>query len=259
MHRAGTFAFVAFLVPAFVLAACEKQPSKLDQAIEQVKEAKAPEPAAEEQPKAPAEPRMPILIVDAQGPMLGGERVDVSKLDWSEKIYAAVAKLPVNGKPVTVAADRQAKTQHVAALVGALGAAGAPEVTVKTQTRDGKEGELLLTPERLVKQTPDCAAVGMVRKDGSTAVWQLKGGTARKFSRGFAGPDLSMTFDEGLSKRIASCAATSWFFSAEDDVVWGLSFDLAEKVTKADPPTKVTTTVLLAEAPVAGRKVTLKE
>src|SRR5690606_42080442 len=35
MHRAGTFAFVALLVPAFVLAACEKQPSKLEQRSEE--------------------------------------------------------------------------------------------------------------------------------------------------------------------------------------------------------------------------------
>jgi len=257
MQRAGNLVFVAVLVPAFVLAGCEKQPSKLEEALEQVKEAPAPPPAVEA--AVPAEPKMPILVVDPQGPMLGGERIDVSKQDWSEKIYAAVAKLPIDGKPVTLAADRQAKTQYVAAMVGALGAAGAPEITVKSQARVGGESALVLTPERLVKQTPDCAAVGQVRKDGSTAVWQLKGGTARKFSRGFAGPDLSMTFDEGLSKRIAGCAATTWFFSGEEDVIWGLSFDLAEKVTKADPPTKATTTVLLAEAPVAGRKVSLKE
>lgn len=256
MQRAGILVFVAALLPATLLTGCEKKPSKFDEALESVKQKE--EPPAVEQVSAPAEPKMPLLIVDPQGPMLGGERIDVSKQDWVEKLEAEVAKLPIDAKPVTVAADRQAKVQHVAALVGALGAAGAPEITVKTQARAGGESSLVLTPERRVAaSTPDCAAVGQVRKDGSTAVWQLKGGTARKFSRGFAGPDLSMTFDEGLSKRIAGCAATTWFFTGEDDVIWGLGFDMAERVTKADPPTKVTTTVLLSRGAVAGRKVTL--
>lgn len=256
MQRAGILAFVAALLPSILVTGCEKKPSKLDEALESVKQPEEP-PAVEA--AAPVEPRMPILLVDPQGPMLGGDRIDVSKADWVEKLEAEVAKLPIDAKPVTVAADRQAKTQHVAALVGALGAAGAPEITVKTQARAGGEGSLVLTPERRVTNAPDCAAVGQVRKDGSTAVWQLKGGTARKFSRGFAGPDLSMTFDEGLSKRIAGCASTTWFFTGEDDVIWGLGFDMAERVTKADPPTKATTTVLLSKGAVAGRKVTLAE
>lgn len=255
MNRAAAIAVVSVVLSAS-LSACEKKPSKLD---EMVASAKAPPPPPPEPPK-PAEPRMPDLLVDPQGPLLGGERVDVSKRDWAEKLHAAVAKLPVEGKAISVAADRQAKTQHVAGLVGALGAAGATEVTVKTQGRVGGPSALTLIPERRVASAiPDCAAVGMIRKDSSSTVWQLKGGTARKFSRGFAGPDLSMTFDEGLSKRIAGCSATTWFFAGEEDVIWGLSFDLAEKVTKADPPTKVTTTVLLGEAPVAGRPVKLAQ
>lgn len=255
MNRAAALAIVSVVLPASLLG-CEQKPSKLDEAVAA---AKAPPPALSE-PPTPAAPRMPDLLVDPQGPMLGGERIDVSKQDWLEKLHAAVAKLPVEGKAISVAADRQAKTQHVAGLVGALGAAGATEIEVKSQARVGGASSLALTPERLVaKTTPDCAAIGMIRKDSSTAVWQLKGGTARKFSRGFAGPDLSMTFDEGLSKRIASCAATTWFFAGEDDVVWGLAFDLAEKVTKAEPKTKATTTVLVGQAPVAGRPVKLAD
>lgn len=255
MNRAAAITIVSAVLSAS-LVACEKQPSKLDEAVAS---AKAPPPAPPPPaPPAPVAPRMPDLLVDPQGPMLGGERIDVSKRDWSEKLRAAVEKLPIDGGAVSVAADRQAKTQYVAAFVGALGAAGASEIEVKTQARVGGQSSLKLVPERRVaKTTPDCAAIGMVKKDSTSAVWQLKGGTARKFSRGFAGPDLSMTFDEGLSKRIAGCSATTWFFSGEDDVIWGLAFDLAEKVTKADPATKATTTVLLGQAPVAGRPVKL--
>lgn len=257
MNRAAAFAVVSVVLSASLLA-CEKQPSKLDEATLAAKA--PPSTPSSEDPPAPAEPRMPDLLVDLKGPMLGGERVDVTKRDWPEKLQAAVAELPVSGKAVSVAADRQAKTQHVAGLVFALGAAGATEVTINSQARVGGQSALTVIPERLVAaSTPDCAAVGMIKKDSSSTVWQLKGGTARKFSRGFAGPDLSMTFDEGLSKRIAGCAATSWFFAGEEDVSWGLAFDLAEKVTKADPPTKVTMTVLLGQAPVAGRPVKLAQ
>lgn len=253
MNRAAAIVVVSVVLPLSLLG-CEKKPSKLD---EMVASAKAPPPPPPE-PAKPAAPRIPDLVVDPQGPLLGGERVEVSKNDWFEKLEAKVRELPVEGKAVQVVADRQAKTQHVAGLVGALGAAGATEVTVKTQARVGGESALSLTPERVVaKTTPDCAAIGMIRKDSSSAVWQIKGGTARKFSRGFAGPDLSMTFDEGLSKRIAGCSATTWFFAGEEDVIWGLSFDLAEKVTKADPKTKATSTVLVSKAPVAGRPVKL--
>lgn len=252
MNRAAS---LALAVLPFFLFGCDSKSSKTEEPVAQ---AEAPAPAPPPEPEEPPAPRVPILIVDTQGPMIGGERVDVAPRDWAAKLEARVAELPVEGEKVSLAADRQAKAQHVAGLVGALGAAGASEVTINTQSRGGGQGALVVVPERLIaSDTPNCAAIGMVRKDSSTAVWQIKGGTARRFSRGFAGPDLSMTFEEGLSKRIESCASTAWFFSAEDDVIWGLAFDMAERVTEADPPTKVTTTVLLGNAPVAGRPVKL--
>jgi hypothetical protein len=66
-----------------------------------------------------------------------------------------------------------------------------------------------------------------------------------------------MTFDEGLKKDIAGCASTTWFMSGEDNVIWGLTFDLGSVVQNATPPTKASTTVLLHEVPTAGRAVKL--
>lgn len=200
----------------------------------------------------------PDVLVDELGPLLGSERIDVNAKDWPTRLDAAAAKLGVSQKSVPLNAARNAKTQYVAAVVDALGAAGAVQVEVKTPGRSSANAVLKLTPERAVSPAaaPDCAAVAMVRKDSTSAVWRLKGGVASKFSKGFAGPDLSMTMD-GLTKTIDPCPASAWFFSADDNVIWGLTFDLGVAVATANPPTKATINVLLHEAPVAGRAVKL--
>lgn len=257
MHRArlqsALFCTFASLV---ALAACDDEPSAGSTRAPSSAPASPPPPVVEA-PK-PAADRLPDLIVDDAGPLLGGERIEVTRKDFRDELSAAANKLPIAGKTVTVVATRTAKTQYVAALVHALGAAGATTIDVKTEPRSGAPVPLKLTPEKAVAATaPGCSAVGMIKRDSTSAVWSIQGGTARKFARGFAGPDLTLTFEDGLAKRIAPCASSTWFFSGEEGTVWGLAFDLAERVTRADPPTKATTTVLLHEAPVAGRPVKL--
>ena len=56
---------------------------------------------------------------------------------------------------------------------------------------------------------------------------------------------------------MGSCASTNWLLAGEDNVIWGLVFDLGQIVAKADPPPKATNAVLVYEAPVAGRAVQL--
>ncbi|HEX9298204.1 MAG TPA: hypothetical protein VF881_20330 [Polyangiaceae bacterium] len=206
-------------------------------------------------PKAP-DP-LAGLTVDELGLYLQTHRIDMAAKDAEEKLRALVAGLPVKQKAVPVSAARNAKTQHVGALARALGEAGAAEVDVKTPDRTGAEGTVRFTPQQLVPpSTPDCALVAMIKKDSTSAVWRLKGGTATKFSKGLAGPDLSMTF-EGLTEQMSACASTHWFLTGEDNVIWGLVFDLGQVVAKADPPPKASNAVLLYEAPVAGRPVSL--
>ena len=67
---------------------------------------------------------------------------------------------------------------------------------------------------------------------------------------------MSITYD-GMKDQMGSCAGTSWFLAGEDNVIWGLVFDLGQIVAKADPPPKATSVALLYEAPVAGRAVPL--
>ena len=51
---------------------------------------------------------------------------------------------------------------------------------------------------------------------------------------------------------MAPCSSTTWFLAGEENVIWGLVFDLGQVVAKADPPPKATSAVFLDEAPVAG-------
>src|SRR5262249_59323061 len=101
-----------------------------------------------------------------------------------------------------------------------------------------------------------CAITTMVLKDLSTAIWSVKGGTAKVQRKGLAGPDLTHTGDE-LKKDIAACDSTMAFFSGDDAVGWEAAYNLAGTVITHDDQHKIDTLVLLHEAPVAGRPVTI--
>jgi hypothetical protein len=96
----------------------------------------------------------------------------------------------------------------------------------------------------------------MVLKDLSTATWPIKGGTGKRTRKGFAGPDLTHT-QEALEKDLEHCDSTMAFVSADDGVPWEDAFNLAGTVLKSDGKKHLDTLVLLHEAPVAGRPITL--
>ncbi len=138
---------------------------------------------------APKPTTMPDLSVDPEGPYLGGQRVNLADANGPEKLVKIVKDLPINGSPVTLRVDKKAKVSAVAAVIVALGDAGAPKVTVKTEGRSDLPKILELTPESRVPSAPGCAIVATVLKDFSTAVWPFKGGLARKQRKGLAGPE----------------------------------------------------------------------
>jgi hypothetical protein len=235
-----------------VMVGCDEKPASQAKPIEPIATASAP---ASPPPKKP-DP-LAGLSVDDLGPFLKDTRIDMSAKDADSRLKEAVGKLPLKGQVVSLDATRNAKTQDVAVVVFALGQAGAQEIDVKTPGRSGAVVALKVLPETLVPTSlPDCAVVGMIRKDGTSAVWHLKGGTATKFHKGLAGPDLSMTLD-GMKDQMKACAATDWMLAGEENVIWGLTFDLGQAVVTADPAPRATQTILLHEAPVAGRPVVL--
>jgi hypothetical protein len=243
------FMTLGWLAGSLILLACDDRPA----ATKPGEQA----PATAAAPAAPSPPNpLAGLTVDELGLYLQTHRIDMAAKDADDKLRAAVAGLPIKQKTVPIEAARNAKTQHVGALARALGRAGAVEIDVKTRSRAGGDAVLRVLPEEAAGQAPECAVVAMIKKDSTSAVWRLKGGTATKFSKGLAGPDLSMTYD-GMKDQIASCASGTWFLAGEDNVIWGLVFDLGLMVAKADPAPKASNAVLLYDAPIAGRAVSI--
>jgi biopolymer transport protein ExbD len=205
----------------------------------------------------PAKPKtMPSLLVDAEGPYLGTERVRMQEQDAADKLAKLVKDMPINGQPVTLVVDKKAKIVHVAAVVTELGKAGAPKVVIKTEGRADVPKELSITPEPRVSSPPACSEAAMVLKDFSTALWPIKGGTAKKQRKGFSGPDLSTT-GEQLKKDLAGCDSTMAFFSSDETIEWQLAYNLAGTIVSSDEKKKIDTLVLLSQVPVAGRPVSL--
>ncbi len=230
---------------------CDDKP-----AVPKAQDTPAPTTTVASAPKPPPDP-LADLTVDELGPFLQTHRVDMAAKDADDKLKAIIAGLPVKQKVVPITATRNCKTQFVGALARALGEAGALEIDVKTPGRSGAATVLKLVPQQVVSvTTPDCSVVAMVKKDNTSAVWHLKGGTASKFSKGLAGPDMSMTYD-GMKTQMAPCSSTSWFLAGEENVIWGLVFDLGQIVATAEPPPKATSAVFLDEPPIAGRPVVL--
>ncbi|WP_437688060.1 biopolymer transporter ExbD [Sorangium sp. So ce176] len=247
--RSSALPRLAVVVGSILAAACESAP-------------KPPEPgaaAAASTAEAPAEPPkpkgMPELSVDSMGPYVG-QRVDLAQKDGAEKLAKAIRALPIEGKPVTLLADKKAKPSAVAAVVTELGAAGAPKVIIKTDGRDDLPKEITVVPEGRVSKPPACAVSTMVLKDLATAIWPFGGGMGKRQRKGLAGPDLSHT-GEQLTKDIAACSATVAFFSSDDEVPWEMAHNLAGTVIASDAKKKLDTLVLLRAAPVAGRPVQL--
>jgi biopolymer transport protein ExbD len=242
---------VPLLALAALLAACDDPP----------KAAGAPGASATASavvaPPAPPRPKtMPSLQVDTEGPYLGGTRINLADPQGAEKLAKVVKELPLDGQPVTLIVEKRAKTSAVAAVVAALGEAGVPRVTIKTDGRDDLPKEIPVTPEVRVATTPACSVATMVLKDLSTAIWAVRGGTAKKQRKGMAGPDLSNT-GEQITKDLAACDSTVAVFSGDDAVPWENAFNLAGTALRADEKKKIETLVLPREAPIAGRAVVL--
>ena len=212
-------------------------------------------------PKEPPKPKgVPALIVDSVGPYLGITRIDVKQENWREKMATVIKDFPIKAdEPVTVIAEKRAATPYVAALVDALGKAGATKVLLKTDGRDDVPKELMVVPPSKVSSPPGCSVTVSVLKDLSTAVWPFKGGLGKKQRKGLAGPDLSNTADI-IKKDLAACDSSYAFFSSDDAIGWEMAYNLAGTLKVADDKSekkKIETLVLLAESPVAGRTVVL--
>jgi len=260
MHRSlPTLSLLA--LAALAAAGCDDDPPKAKGGPTASATSSAAPTSAQTIQSASKPKGMPELTVDDDGPYLNGTRINLAdpNANGPEKLTKVTKELPIEGNPVTLIVSKKAKVSYVAATVAALGEAGAPKVTIKTDGRDDLPKELTVVPEVKLGNVPPCSIATMILKDLSTAIWTVKGGaSAKKQRKGLAGPDLSHT-GEQLTKDIAACESTMVFFSGEDAVPWESTFNLAGTVLKSDEKKKIDTLVLVKETPVAGRTVTLSK
>lgn len=203
--------------------------------------------------------KMPFMTVDIDGVNIGGERADLSRKPGRTKLAGIVKRLPLQGDDAAVpvvTALKKAKTRDVAWLVNTLGDGGAAQVVLKTDGRGDLPKQVTLLPRGRLSNPAACSVVVTTRADLSTAVWSLKGGTARTHRKGLAGPDLSNT-ETTLAARVKRCDSKTAFFSSASKLTWQMTYNMGALIVKVDTDKKIDKLVLLGEEPVAGRPLKL--
>ena len=210
--------------------------------------ASTPAPAA-----TPAAPTKPQLAVDDTAAFVAGERLEMAAPDPKGRIAGSLTGKPVEGETIVLNAARDAKLPKVLAVFGALVSKKAKAVEVHTPQRDRSAAEVVFV---LDSKAEGCATVGYIAKDSAIATWPSSGATAERFTHGMAGPDLTRG-SEGIRKRVLACDSPVWFAAADDNVTWGLVFDLVLAVMRPDDAglPKARVVALLTKTPVPGRKI----
>jgi hypothetical protein len=240
---------LAFVALAILAAGAACDPNEATKPAQP--EASTPPPPP---PKPPAPPTAPTIVVDEASCTIDGEVVSFGAADAAGRIAAVLAGKPfVEGEVVSFDASRDTRTPKIAAVVQALKKLKAKAAVVKTAKRDSTMGQLQLAIEH--PAIADCSATGMVNKDGSIAVWPASGGGAKRFTRGFAGPDMTLG-SQAVQKLSSGCDSAVWLLAADDTLPWALPYDLAlAAIGTEGGAMRAGVTVLLAAPPVAGRKV----
>jgi len=202
----------------------------------------------------PPQPKPPVVTVDDSSVVVTGDKVDFcSSGDAKGRIAAMLANKPlVVGQTLEVDALRDVVMSHFAIAMDALRDAKVKAVTVKTAQRDRTMGSLDVAIEH--GAVSPCAAVAMVAKDNAILVWPYSGATAQRFTRGLAGPDITVG-SGGLRTLGNGCDAPVYFVAGDDTIKWGVVFDLA-LAAKSGGSFKPASVVVLTKTPTPGRKVT---
>ena len=229
---------------------CDKEPAKSDPTAPGTAGSVT---ATAAKATTPAPPTKPQLALDDTAVFIAGERMDVAAPDLKGRVVAALAGKPVEGETIVLNAARDTKMPKVASLFAALLAKRARGVEVHTPQRDRSAAEIVFVTN--VKPS-DCSTACYIAKDSAITTWPVSGATAERFTHGMAGPDLTRGA-EGIRKRVLACESSVFFVSADDNVTWGLVFDLARAVLHPEDGglPKPRSASLLVKTPVSGRKV----
>ena len=249
----SSIALLCVCVCGLSVAACE-DPKPKPNPFETKKDTVEPPPITElPKPKGP-----PEFTVGTEGPKVGWTYILLDKPEGKKKLADEISANAewVSGKDVALRIDRGAKLAFVGEMMAALEAGGATTITVATDTRTEFPKTVKFSPKSGGKSAPSCSVATKVLSKRRNAVWSLKGGRAVESPKGLAGPDMAMTADslEAAAKR---CRESDFVFvSADEDVEWGLVYDLAA-ATQTLEKSKLGKVILLEPAPTAGRPVKL--
>lgn len=240
---------VALLLP--LAAGCDKDEPKPTAAAASAT-ATATATATAPAPTTTGVTAKPQLAVDDTAAFVAGERIELSS-DPKGRIAGALTGKAVEGETLVLNAARDAKLPKVAAVFAALLSKKAKAVEVHTPLRDRSTADIVFV---LDAKAEGCSTVGYIAKDSAIATWPASGATAERFTHGMAGPDLTRG-SEGIRKRVLACDSPIWFAAADDNVTWGLVFDLVIAVMRPDDAglPKARSVALLTKTPVPGRKV----
>lgn len=240
---------VGAIATVAALAACDKEaPKGAPASSSAAAPATTPAPAP-----TPTGPTKPQLAVDDTAAFVAGERLELAGPDPKGRIGGALTGKLVEGETLVLNAARDAKLPRLVAMLSALDAKKAKAVEIHTPLRDRSPAEIVFV---LGAKPEGCSPVGFIAKDSAITTWPVSGATAERFTHGMAGPDLTRG-SEGIRKRLLACESNTWFVSADDNVTWGLVFDLAYSVMHPDDGglPKPRSVALLTKTPVPGRKV----
>jgi len=210
------------LASTLVLLGCEDKKSKLD---ELVSAATLGSGAPSAKPRDIHFDKIPEVSIDTLGVYIGGHRAKLGDAPGSAKLKEIVAKLPIKDKPVPIRVVKEAKIEHVAEVIEALGEAGAPLVIVRTTGRADLPRQLRVTARGRLSNPDPCSIATTVNTDSATGVWPIRGGGGKKHTKGRAGPDLTRT-SEAIVEDLARCDSRTAFFSADNSFNWELAYNM---------------------------------
>jgi hypothetical protein len=239
----------SLLLLALVAGGCDKTASNGSGAPSASAQAPPPPPT----PAAAQKP--PRIYVTPDAVIAGEQKFDAASASFAALASSAVSGLPyVVGSTAEVDADRRARLSSMNAVFAGLSRAHA-KAEVHTTTRDKLD---LVVVFGFPTGVSDCAVVADIAKDNAISVWTAGGTPAKRYTHGFAGPDITLGSD-AVRKLAAGCDSGVWLVAAEESVPWGAVFDLAAaSLGVADGATmRAPDVALLPAEPVAGRKVTV--
>ena len=199
---------------------------------------------------------MPQVTLHSKAVSVGIDELQLSVPSFDVAFKSLLKKYPVDQpEKVVFNVDRKVKTPVATKIFYALADAGAKKIEVHTKPRETFPGTLIISSENSVDKIPACTYVGMIMGNLGATFWKKSGGTAKRYTKGMAGPDLS-AMHEVMHKEAKSCNSKLFLFSASDDIDWGHAYDIATSVKAADPAYEhIDQFVLLRDDPVPGKPV----